>query len=36
MKLIAGISYQMYACTVRVKKKCPIEKKMTMPLIKEL
>lgn len=36
MRLIAGISYQMYACIVRVKKKCPTEKKMTVPLIKEL
>lgn len=35
MRLIAGISYQMYACIVRVKK-CPTEKKTTMPLIKEL
>lgn len=26
MRLIAGISYQMYACIVRVKK-CPTEKK---------
>lgn len=26
MKLIAGISYQMYACTVRVKKKMPYRK----------
>lgn len=34
MRLIAGISYQMYACIVRVEKNAL--QKMTVPLIKEL